>query len=194
MIKNTETCPALQDSSTLRYLQNMLMITQFKVKYNSKTKIYTVKVEQISYCPLCGGDLSVRDSRKRGVIDSGGEKKTFKLRRLKCGSCDKLHIELPDIIQPFKHYAADVIESALDGTDYCPAETSTIKRWRKWFSAAVPYIERVLAAIKLTNLSNSINLLKYSSLIDHIRAGGRGWLRRLTQMLVNSGGRLAAEG
>jgi len=186
--------PVLQDSSTLRYLQNMLILTHFKVKYNSKTKIYTVKVEQISYCPLCGGDLTVRDSRKRGIIDSGGKKRTFRLRRLKCGNCKKLHTELPDIIQPFKHYTAGVIESVLDGSDYCPAETSTIKRWRKWFSIAVPRIEQVLAAIKLTNVSNSINLLKYSSLIDHIRSGGRGWLSRLTRMLVNSGGRLAAEG
>ena len=163
------------------------------MRYNNETKIYTIESHQSSFCPLCGGDLSVRDSRKRGVIDGDGEKKTFRLRRLQCDLCDKLHIELPGFIQPFKHYASEVIEAVLDGSDDCMVETSTIKRWRKWFSSAAPYIERALAAIKLTNLSNSINLLGYSSLIDRIRAGGAGWLTRLTQMLVNSGGRLAAE-
>lgn len=138
--------------------------------------------------------MSVRDSRKRGVIDGDGETKIFRLRRLQCEICNKLHIELPSFIQPFKHYAADVIETVLDGgVDDCPAEASTMKRWREWFSSAAPYIERALAAIKLTNLSKSINLLKYSSFIEHIRFAGAGWLSRLTQMLVNSGGRLAAE-
>jgi hypothetical protein len=39
---------------------------------------------------------------------------------------------MPDKMQPQKHYAADLIAQAVAGTvAYCPADNSTIRRWKK---------------------------------------------------------------
>ena len=172
----------------------MLVISRFEVIFNRETNILCIESKQISVCPFCAGDLVVRDSKKRGVINSEGEKQVFSLRRLKCKDCNTLHIELPGFIQPFKHYASDVIESVLDErTDDCPAEESTMKRWQKWFASILPHIKGALTAIKMEFFNVNINLLDYADIVEYIRSSGAGWLRRLMQMLVNSGSRLVAE-
>lgn len=75
--------------------------------------------------------MAVRDSRKRVVKDSNGMPHIFKLRRFKCFSCDKIHLELPDFMQPHKHYSKKVIDSVVKGEcDYCAADNSTIYRWQ----------------------------------------------------------------
>ena len=85
----------------------------------------------IPVCSACGGSVEVRDSRKRTVRDSDGIQHTFKLRRLKCLVCGKLHLELPDFMKPNKHYSKNVIDSVLSGEcDYCAADNSTIYRWQ----------------------------------------------------------------
>lgn len=73
----------------------------------------------------------MRDSRKRKVKDSTGNEYIFQLRRLQCSACGKLHVEVPDIIHPQKHYSRDVIDAVLRGKcDYCAADDSTIYRWK----------------------------------------------------------------
>ena len=110
-----------------------------------------------------------------------------------CQSCSKIHSELPNFIQPFKHYGSEVIEPVLDEvSDQCPAENSTIKRWLKWFDDSISYIECALTALKIEVSNNTINLMNYSSIIDNMRSKGKGWLRRITQLLVNSGSWLSA--
>ena len=48
------------------------------------------------------------------------------IRRLRCKDCGKIHAELPDLVQPFKHYASRVIQKVLDGhSEGCSAEDST---------------------------------------------------------------------
>lgn len=75
--------------------------------------------------------MSVRDSRKRKVKDSDGKEYIFQLRRLQCSACGKLHVEVPDIIQPQKHYGKSVIDSVLrNECDYCAADDSTLYRWK----------------------------------------------------------------
>lgn len=74
----------------------------------------------------------MRDSKKRHIILAGGEVRTFQLRRLKCRNCGTLHLELPDIFLPYKHYSREVINKAVGGVlPDCPAENSTIYRWNK---------------------------------------------------------------
>lgn len=84
----------------------------------------------IPNCPDCGGSVTVRDSRKRKVKDADGKEYIFQLRRLQCSECGKLHTEVPDIIQPQKHYGKSVIDAVQHGEcDYCAADDSTIYRW-----------------------------------------------------------------
>lgn len=76
--------------------------------------------------------MTVRDSRKRLVKDSAGKIYNFSLRRLKCPKCGSIHLELPDCIEPNKHYFKLTIENTLlNDIDFCVADDSTIRRWRK---------------------------------------------------------------
>lgn len=96
--------------------------------------------EDTAVCPVCGTFLKPRDSRKRIFKQYNGTKSYIRIRRLKCFSCGKIHNELPDILIPYKHYGAEVIEDVLAGVltpddpveEDCPSE-ETMKRWRFWF-------------------------------------------------------------
>lgn len=82
-------------------------------------------------CPACGGSVRVRDSRKRTVRDSDGQPHIFRLRRLQCAVCGLTHLEIPDFIQPQKHYSGLVIAATVNGEcDHCAADNSTIYRWK----------------------------------------------------------------
>lgn len=83
-------------------------------------------------CPDCGNTLKVRDSKRRKVKDSKGNTLVFSLPRLYCVQCNKLHILLPDIIKPYKTYSRLVVDNAREGIiKDCPADDSTIRRWRR---------------------------------------------------------------
>jgi len=86
----------------------------------------------IPLCPSCNVPYKPRDSRKRLVKDSEGKQYTFQLRRLKCPLCGHMGIEIPDIIEPEKHYFKLTIQATIEGKiDYCSADDSTIRRWKK---------------------------------------------------------------
>ena len=56
----------------------------------------------------------------------------YELQRLRCDRCQAVHLELPDFMAARKYYDRDTIQSAiLDEADNCPAEDSTIRRWKK---------------------------------------------------------------
>lgn len=90
-------------------------------------------------CPICGCRLKHYDYRSRNMKLEGGSVKIIKIRRLYCPSCDILHNEFPDCLSPYKQYATEVIEGALEGIvtpfdeeseDY--PSTDSIKRWKSW--------------------------------------------------------------
>lgn len=110
----------------------MIILTQYRIL--NKNGIFYAVSDTTCACPACGGTMRVRDSKRRHVILSDGEVQIFSLRRLKCMQCGTLHIELPDLIVPHKHYSRDAIHKALSGAVLnCPAENSTIYRWEKEF-------------------------------------------------------------
>ena len=46
--------------------------------------------------------------------------------------CKKLHVAAPSFVIPQKHYEATVIVDAKAGkAEFCPADNSTIRRWRR---------------------------------------------------------------
>ena len=106
----------------------MLIIKDYEIRKYRKT-YYIISKEKLK-CPYCNNELKVRDSRKRHLI-LNNEKCEFNLRRLKCVNCKKIHIELPDIIIPYKRYSKEMIKSAVfyEYTN-CQAENSTIYRWK----------------------------------------------------------------
>ena len=139
-------------------------------------------------CPLCSGDLSVRDSKRRQVIESDGSRSHFSLRRLKCNDCGKLHTELPSFMVPHKHYASEVIEAELDGTrDDCHADQSTMNRWKRVFKVQKNWFEGVLRALWSKDRRNHFPLFNKISLLQSIIDKGPGWLAFVHKTVINSG-------
>lgn len=156
--------------------------------FNDKKEIAIISSEKIP-CPICGGKLSGRDSRVRQLIGADGNVMRLRIRRLRCKGCGRIHSELPDIVQPFKHYASAVIQEVLDGnTDGCPAEDSTIRRWRLEFASAVKYIESILISLWMQGHRKPWRLLNPVPLLEKLRGWRpRDWYAFVNRLLVNSG-------
>lgn len=83
-----------------------------------------------------------------------GEKKACLLRRLRCDRCRRLHIELPDVLTPYKHYATEIIENVVDevsspddpSTEDYPCER-TMQRWSEWIRRNTTQIDGFLRSI-----------------------------------------------
>ena len=69
--------------------------------------------------------------RLRRSIDSSGVSRQYELQRLRCDRCRSVHLELPDFMISGKYYDRDTIQNAVAGGGDCPAEDSTIRRWKK---------------------------------------------------------------
>lgn len=110
----------------------MITATSYRVEYDEARRVYKICNLKAPYCPACGSLLSGYDTRSRHVIDGYGAVRRFALRRLRCPGCGKLHLELPDFIRSQKHYDARVITEVVSGYFIdCPADDSTIRRWRR---------------------------------------------------------------
>jgi len=130
----------------------------------------------------------VRDSRDRVCQHEDGIRRVYRLRRLYCKHCRKIHTELPDFMQPFKRYAAEAVEAVIDGrSETCPAEESTMRKWSGWFSNRKAMLESRIRALKQSLEGVVLSVLSPPSLLQEIRSTGIGWLSLLTRQLVNSG-------
>jgi hypothetical protein len=110
----------------------MIIATRYTLECAKDRQSYMIKNMDAPLCPDCGQLLSGYDRRCRHVIDEYGRVFWFQLRRLKCKPCNKLHTELPDFMAPNKHYDARLIEDVISGrSNFCPADDSTIRRWKK---------------------------------------------------------------
>ena len=109
----------------------MIIATRYTVELDEARGAYRIRSLQTPLCPDCGLLLSGYDTRRRHVIDDTGAARWFLLRRLRCSSCGKLHLEIPDFMQARKHYEAQLIRDVLAGrSESCPADDSTIRRWK----------------------------------------------------------------
>jgi hypothetical protein len=165
----------------------MVIVSQYDVSFNEK-KVFFIKSSEKCSCPVCDGALISRDSRLRKVIRKSGEVIRIRVRRLKCTVCEKLHTELPDFIHPFKQYESAAVQSALDGNhDDCPAEDSTIRRWRTEFQQQTEQINGILTALWMQSSGRHWYVLSAFSLLDTIIQSQKDWLSFVNRTLLNSG-------
>ncbi len=130
----------------------------------------------------------MRDTKIRFLRNSEGTRDAYRLRRLACRDCGKLHTELPACMQPKKHYATNVIEAVLDGmSGDCPADNSTISRWKAAFREAWSQLEGMLISLWSRYHKIPFPLTKEHSLLRTLQSNGPGWLAVVTGTLVNSG-------
>jgi transposase InsO family protein len=101
-----------------------------------------------------------------------------------------LHTEIPDTIQPYKHYDSDTIQCTLDGGEdalNCEASDSTMRRWKEDFEAAKADIEQRLASIYAQESDSTTPLITSASPISIIRATQLRWLGFVMRLLINAG-------
>jgi hypothetical protein len=171
----------------------MIIVPKFEIKYNEETGICTIISMVACKCPLCGGAVYHRDYRSRKSKKLNGEIWLFMLRRLLCEDCAKLHTEIPDIIQPFKHYDSETIQSVIDGGEKardCVADESTINRWKADFVKAAPDIEQRLASAYIQETDTKAPILSSTTILSYIRAMQERWLAFVMVLLINKGHKL----
>ena len=107
------------------------MVVSKNYKIKEQNGMYYIVSSSIPGCPQCGGVMKIRDSKRRKMILADGTVDTFVLRRYKCTVCGCVHLELPDIMVPHKHYSRSAIIDTINGERNCSAEYSTIYRWNR---------------------------------------------------------------
>lgn len=109
----------------------MLIVKRYRVE-TIADNIKLVYSQETPLCPVCNFLMSGYDKRRRSVIRDDGEREIYLLRRFRCPQCKSIHLQIPDCIEPQKHYAAEIISNTITGAaDCCPADNSTIRRWKK---------------------------------------------------------------
>jgi hypothetical protein len=110
----------------------MIVTSRYTLEQIEGSTAFRVRSLGALHCPDCGSFCSRYDTRSRRVIHDDGHVELYLLRRVYCSICNALHLVLPNFIYPHKHYAASVITDALAGhVESCPAEASTVWRWRQ---------------------------------------------------------------
>ena len=163
--------------------------------------IFFVISEEDTICPVCGSPLCKRDKKLRVHKEAGGKKSWFAINRLKCSNehCNRLHNELPDCLIPYKHYGTAIIEDVLDGvmgpddldTEDYPCE-GTMNHWKWWFAHNEANINGQMKSMLHHLMDFDIKFLKsIESLLKELRERiCPGWLRVVTRIIYNSGGRI----
>ncbi len=130
----------------------------------------------------------VRDTVDRHYRDEEGDKIWFRIRRLRCKECGKLHRELPDVVLPFKHYRCEIIEETLDEKEEAPGpDARTILRWREWYAWMSTILEYVLTAIRVEQEGLFGLLNATESILERMRKCGGGWLAGSNRTSINAG-------
>ena len=168
----------------------MVSISSFSLEYDRKKEYFSIKTEEVVFCPQCGGRLRYRDSVLRNVKNLLSEAMRFLLRRLKCQACGKLHRELPNTICPYKHYEADVIQAVIDGSEEassCSADDSTIRRWKSGFAGAEPDIIQRLSSVYARMAGKTVPITATEDILGKIRDSEKRWFPFVMGLLINNG-------
>lgn len=105
---------------------------------------------------------------------------------MRCETCGKLHMELPDCMQPYKQYETDAIQSEIDGVQENPsADESTLRRWKAEFHRGKDQIEGALRALRERFSGIHYPLLPQDSLLKRLRKNIPCWLRFVNKVLTN---------
>lgn len=75
--------------------------------------------------------MYVKNSKRRYIKTETGQKIPFNFKRYYCSKCNKLHTEIPNFIQPYKHYEASTINRVKSGDiSTFGGDDSTIRYWQ----------------------------------------------------------------
>ncbi len=105
----------------------MVILAREQQGVKSRSGDFPGRERQAAAAPCAGRALKVRDSVKQYIRTETGQKVWYRIRRLKCRECVKLHRELKAFMLPYKHDEAECIEGTLEcRLPDCCAESSTL--------------------------------------------------------------------
>lgn len=166
----------------------MVIIKLYSLERKENSNLVYVRSQEECSCPYCDGSFKVIGSRKRGLYRLDNTIDYLIIRRLRCEKCSKISHELPDIVIPYKRYEADAIAEVLDESaepedTCCPAELSTIQKWKCWFFLLGKFLEAFIrTSMEAIDVRSVVQLPLYPLSRQPV-----GWLKALVRFLVNSG-------
>jgi len=105
-------CPQTADTNAEGMI-GMIITSEYEQWTDKKGRLHIRSTEEAK-CPVCQGELKVRDSKVRKVkFPDKSEKTKLVIRRMVCKDCKTLHSELPDTVVPYKRHARETIESVI---------------------------------------------------------------------------------
>ncbi|SMP38734.1 DUF6431 domain-containing protein [Anoxynatronum buryatiense] len=152
--------------------------------------VFFVRSLEPFFCPCChSSEKKVIGSRNRKVLEAheaNGDlvEKVLRIRRLQCKSCLKIHHQLPDLLIPYKHHAAALMESTLEEQEV-PVEESTLRRWKVWFDGITCHLLGALHTMERKETMEKTPLM--GTALQRFRkyvGSAPGWLGRIVQSLV----------
>ena len=96
---------------------------------------YCVQSNEEQHCPDCQEKMRFIGTKRRGIKEADGNKKTLMVRRFFCFPCDNIHHELPDIVVPYKRHSAKSHEIVINKEEAdipINMEESTANRIKEW--------------------------------------------------------------
>jgi len=158
-------------------------------------RVFSVKGAEKVPCPCCGGELKVIGSRLRKYIEDSGTCVSLRIRRLCCGTCSKVHHELPDLLIPYKRYESRCFEKVVSQPhkNDVAADNSTLYRWNRWFLESIDYwlacLHSIILRFQQINLApvdpSSVESLTALEKIGRLFGDAPGWLARMARPIVN---------
>ena len=153
-------------------------------------QVFFVRSLEPFFCPCChSNERTIIGSRNRRIIESDGNVKVIRIRRLKCKACKQIHHELPDVVFPYKRHEVKSIEAVLEDAPLLsiPADGATIRRWKIWFDVLASHLVGVLASVHLQNDRETGKTPIFGTALQRIRfyvGNAPGWLSRAVQTVV----------
>lgn len=71
------------------------------------------------------------------INETEGEHRIYRIRRLKCPTCNKIHHELPSFMVPYKRQCTSTITRILEGNDLYDLSKQVIEGIQHWFMLKV---------------------------------------------------------
>lgn len=85
--------------------------------------------------------MHVVGSRNRKIFffltDTENEQRLYRIRRLKCPTCNKIHHELPNFMIPYKRQCTATVTYILEGNDIYDLSEKVVNRTHHWFNLRV---------------------------------------------------------
>ncbi|UQZ82172.1 hypothetical protein SK3146_01329 [Paenibacillus konkukensis] len=155
---------------------------------------FFVRCAEVVPSPCCGEALSVIGSRKRKLVDEGGDCRLLVIRRLRCKGCRKIHHELPDCVVPYKRYESACVEQVVSESEVpstVAADDATLRRWKIWFREQTVYLLGCLKSIAIRFHQDPVEKTSVPSQsahhpIGHVVGDASGWLARIVRPVANS--------